>query len=477
MNLLKLQFVLLLLVCAVVLRAQKPNIVIIHTDEHNFRTLSCYREQMSQDQAYVWGKGLGVETPNIDRIANEGAICMNYYATSPVCGPSRASMMTGLYRQGTGVIKNGMDLRHDVPTFSQILKENGYATSYLGKWHLEEAPKYTFNIQYKAGWEDNTYMMSGGHNPYFHVTADGVKALNAKRYKDFPQDEVVHLTDYFVDKTLDVLERDKDKPFCVMVSIPDPHTPDYAKPPYHTMYDDMDLQMPKTMTPEYADIRPIWALGEKTEAKGFNVKALRQYFGMVKHIDDRVGDILQFLDDNNLVDNTIVVFTSDHGDMFFEHKKINKGISYEGSTKIPYVVRYPNKIPAGKVIRKAYTNADFAPTLIEMAGLKTQAKFDGEATAKDFFNKEQLVVDDRIVHMAEANQIWVGAVSRKYKLILTRKTEPWLFDLQRDPDEVVNYYKHPEYKAAAKEMMSVLKARMKQFDEPILDPKYKLIYE
>ena len=195
---------------------KKPNLVVIHTDEHNFRTLSCYRDNLPENEAYVWGKGLGVKTTNIDKIANEGAICMNYYASVPVCAPSRGSMLTGLYRRSHGVLKNGLPLKKDVKTIGHILSENGYATSYIGKWHLDESKEsYAFGIEYKGGFQDNEYMMTGGHAPYFHIKDGKIKAVvNEKRYESHPnKDEIEHLTDYFVDKTIDVINRDKDKPF------------------------------------------------------------------------------------------------------------------------------------------------------------------------------------------------------------------------------------------------------------------------
>ncbi|MGB5419446.1 sulfatase-like hydrolase/transferase, partial [Algibacter sp.] len=129
----------------------KPNLIIIHTDEHNFRTLSCYQDLMTEDQAFVWGKGNNSTTPNIDKIGQQGAIATSYYNSSPVCTPSRASLVTGLYPQATGAPKNGMHIREDIPTFATILRDQGYATSYVGKWHLAGHEKYTFGIKYKAG--------------------------------------------------------------------------------------------------------------------------------------------------------------------------------------------------------------------------------------------------------------------------------------------------------------------------------------
>ena len=112
---------------------QKPNVIIIQTDEHNLRTLGCYRELMSEDQAYVWGKGNKVETPHIDSLAKDGLICTNYFASSPVCTPSRASWVSGLYPQATGSPSNNHPLDDSIVTFAEVLLKRGYATSYLGK--------------------------------------------------------------------------------------------------------------------------------------------------------------------------------------------------------------------------------------------------------------------------------------------------------------------------------------------------------
>ena len=463
----------------------KPNLIIIHTDEHNFRTLSCYQKLLPENQAFVWGKGNNSKTPNIDKIANEGAIATSYYASSPVCTPSRASLVSGLYPQATGAPKNGLHISEAIPTFATILRDQGYATSYVGKWHLAGHEKYTFNIKYKAGFEDNRYMMRGGHAPYFKLSKDGavITGINEKVAAKLPKNEIVHVTDYFTDKTLEILKRDKDKPFALMLSIPDPHTPDVAKPPYDTMYDDMDFEAPKTMASEYTAIKPSWAT-DKTKNETIGEKsfenekeALKQYFGMVSHIDDSVGRILKFLEDNNLVENTIIIFTSDHGDMFFEHNRRNKGVPYEASSRIPFVIRYPNRIAAGKVINTAYTNVDFAPTILSLMNVKTDAKFHGLDTSNDFTNSEKVVDSDRITYFAKSGGWWVSAVNDRYKLVIDKKEKPYLFDLEKDPDELINFYYDKDYADLANRMQTELFKQLKKYDEPGLQNNQKYITE
>lgn len=149
--------------CQINGQKQKPNLIIIHTDEHNLRTIGAYRTTMVQEQAEIWGKGNVVETPNIDRIAKEGALALNWYAPSPVCTPSRASMVSGLYPVATGSPVNDMPMHDEVVTFAQILEDNGYATSYVGKWHLDGEGKPGFAPERKFGFTDNRYMFNRGH--------------------------------------------------------------------------------------------------------------------------------------------------------------------------------------------------------------------------------------------------------------------------------------------------------------------------
>ena len=459
----------------------RPNLLIIHTDEHSFRTLGCYRALMSEDQGFVWGTGNNVETPHIDVLAAQGALFPSYYATTPVCTPSRASLMTGLYPQTTGAPKNGMYLKKDIKTFAQVLQEQGYAMSYVGKWHLEgEGKKYTFNIKCNAGFDDNRYMMHGGHAPYFHLTPDGVQGTSVKAAAKLPQDELIHVTDYFTDRALEILERDKQKPFCLMLSIPDPHTPDHARPPYGSMYSHMEIQPPKTRDPELLKLKPQWGIGNEgdpNEGKPFIAEAVRQYFGMVKHIDDSVGRLMDFLEENELTDNTIVVFTADHGDMFFEHNRTNKGVAYEASTKIPFIIRYPDKIKPGKIIKKTYTNADFAPTILGLMGIPGMENVHGINDAVTLMNDAREIVDDRIIYITDDENEWVIAQDTCYKLVVSNTDKPWLLDLEKDPDEIINYYNQPEYSDIAAKLMAELKHQMHMYGELALEAEQPLIYE
>ncbi|MDF7823908.1 sulfatase [Pontiellaceae bacterium B12227] len=467
-------------------RAEQPNLLIIHTDEHNFRTLGCYRDLMSDDQSYVWGEGVKVDTPHIDSLARDGAIATSYYAASPVCTPSRASLVSGLYPVHTGSPSNDMPMHDDLVTFAEVLKNEGYATSYVGKWHLDGDAKPGFKPARKFGFADNRYMINRGHWKGLDHDENGkpiviglVPKKESSTFKVGDANEENFTTDFLVDRTLEIIERDKTKPFCVMLSIPDPHGPNQVRKPYDTMFADMHFQNPRTMDAMTEESAPGWVSikGRNSAEGGLKQEQMQWYFGMVKCIDDNVGRILNYLESQGLDENTIVVFSSDHGDLMGEHRKHNKGNPYEASAKIPFLIRWPGHIPSGKVVRSAQCNVDFAPMALSMMGVTNGLPvFHGKDTSAEYLSPRKEEQDDRIVYLSHAGSKWVAAVSRRYKLVLSVNDDPWLFDLEKDPDELNNFYTNPEYKQVAEKMQAGLVAQMERFKEPALE-KGGLIYE
>jgi arylsulfatase A-like enzyme len=420
----------------------KPNLLIIQTDEHNFRTLGCYREQLSHDQAFVWGEGNNVETPNIDYLAKNGVLFTKYYAATPVCSPSRGTLISGMYPQHTGVPKNDLPLNDELVTYSQVLSEAGYKTGFVGKWHLDGTGKPQWEPERKFGFDDNRYMFNRGHWKKFEDTAEGPKvgATNANGNPNYDlngADEKSFATDFLVDKTIAFMEENKDQPFSVYLSLPDPHGPDKVRAPYDNMYTHMNFEKPATFNLD-ASIAPSWAKPDKNPKLTHD-----QYFGMVKCIDDNVGEIISYLREANLLDKTIVVFTSDHGDLRAEHGKHNKGNPLEASAKIPFIVYYPSKIPAGTVVNNAFNTVDFAPTFLSFMDQKIPSQMEGRdfssllvnpATQKDFED----ITFMRSTGLGTEGS-WIAAVTSRYKLILSKTDEPWLIDMEMDPDEKINF--------------------------------------
>lgn len=450
---------------------EKSNLLIIQTDEHNFRTLGCYREQLSHDQAFVWGEGNNVETPNIDYLAKNGVLFTKYYAATPVCSPSRGTLISGMYPQHTGVPKNDLPLNDDLVTYSEVLGKNGYKTGFVGKWHLDGTGKPQWEPERKFGFDDNRYTFNRGHWKKYEDTAKG-PAVAAKNKKGAPSydldgaDEFSFSTDFLTDRAIAFMEENKEHPFSMYLSLPDPHGPDRVRPPYDSMYTHMKFEKPKTFNLDPLQA-PSWAKPAKNPKLTHD-----QYFGMVKCIDDNVGKIISYLREANLLDKTIIVFTSDHGDLRAEHGKHNKGNPLEASAKIPFIVYYPSKIPAGSVVENALNTVDFAPTFLNFMEQKIPSQMEGKDFSSLLINPDSQNNFDDITFMRStglgSEGSWISAVTSRYKLILSKSDEPWLIDMETDPDELVNFATDKASPEVVGDLAKKLNEYAQKHDDPFL---------
>ncbi len=449
----------------------KPNLLIIQTDEHNFRTLGCYREQLSHKQAYVWGDGNNVETPNIDYLAKNGVLFTKFYAATPVCSPSRGSLISGMYPQHTGVPKNDLPLNDGIISYSEILGKNGYKTGFIGKWHLDGKGKPEWKPKRNFGFDDNRYMYNRGHWKKMEDTSEGpvVAATNAKG-NPTPElngaDENSFTTDYLTNKTIAFIEENKEKPFSMYLSFPDPHGPDRVRSPYSEMYSGMDFKAPPTY-----DVKPEDAPGWAKPAKNASLNHA-QYFGMIKCIDDNIGRIITSLRENQLLDKTIIIFTSDHGDLRAEHHRHNKGNPFETSAKVPFIVYYPAKIPAGSVVKNALSTVDFAPTFLSFLGQKIPSQMEGRDFSDLLVNPQNQDSFEDIAFMRSTGLpdegSWTAAVTSRYKLVLSKNDIPWLIDMKTDPDELINYAKDPAKSGVVKQLAQKLQEYAQKHSDPFL---------
>ena len=452
-----------LFTCRRLLAVEKArlNLVVIHTDEHNFRTLGCYRALMAGEQALMWGPSV-VETPHIDWIARSGAVCTRFYGTTPVCSPSRSAFVSGRYPQNTPVTTNNIPMSDDVVTFAEVLRRQGYATGYAGKWHLDGTGKPQWAPQRKFGFQDNRYMFNRGHWKQLEDTPKGprVKARSAQggpNYNVAGADAKSFTTDFLAEKTVEFINAHKDGPFCFMVSIPDPHGPNTVRPPYDTMYDPSKLTAPASMS-KPAEGVPSWAT--KVRA-GWTGKPMALYYGMVKCIDDNVGKILSALRTAGVLEKTVVVFTADHGDLCGEHGRDNKGVPLEGSAKIPFVMYCPGKVRPGTVVKEALSCVDFLPTVISLMRFKTAGKEEGRDASGLFTGKPPADWKDIafIRGTGKGDSVnWLAAVTSRYKLVLSPRDEPWLIDLQKDPNELVNLFQDAAHRETVRKLAADLVA-------------------
>ncbi len=449
----------------------KPNLLIIQTDEHNFRTLGCYREQLSHEQAFMWGDGNNVETPNIDYLAKNGVLFTKYYAATPVCSPSRGTLISGMYPQHTGVPKNDLPLNDNIVSYSEVLGNNGYKTGFIGKWHLDGTGKPQWEPERDFGFADNRYMYNRGHWKKLEDTPEGpiVATTNNNGTPNYDldgADETTFTTDFLTDKTIEFIEENKDNPFSMYLSYPDPHGPDRVRAPYDGMYTAMNFEKPRTFNLD-ASIVPSWAKPEKNPKLTHD-----QYFGMIKCIDDNIGRLITYLREKELLDKTIIVFTSDHGDLRAEHGKHNKGNPLEASAKIPFVVYYPAKIPAGTVVENAINTVDFAPTLLTFMDQKVPSQMEGRDFSNLLTNPESQDSFEDITFMRSTGLSdqgnWTAAVTSRYKLILSKNDIPWLIDMETDPDELINFINESDKTSIVKELANKLNEYAERHSDPFL---------
>ena len=436
----------------------RPNLLVIHTDEHHFGTLGCYGGQI-------------VKTPNIDWLREHGALCTSFYATTPVCSPSRAAFVSGRYPQNTPVVTNNIPIDDEIVTFAEILRRQGYATGYAGKWHLDGQGKPQWAPERKFGFDDNRFMFNRGHWKKMEDTPSGprVAARNKQgrpTYGVETANEKSFTTDWLANKAIEFIESRKREPFCYMVSIPDPHGPNTVRPPYDTMFADVQVPIPATLH-KTDDQTPKWAPKDEGATEKSLARIMPAYYGMVKCIDDNVGRILHTLRRNDLMDNTIVVFTADHGDLCGEHGRLNKGVVYEGSAKIPFVMFYPNKIKAGTVVNQALSCVDFLPTIISLMGLETAGREEGRDASALFTGNVPADWKDVAFLRGTSKRGWLAAVTDDYKLVYSPQDRPWLFDLNKDPDELTNFFDDPDYRDVVKRLTGELIRYCKEHNDPV----------
>lgn len=450
-------------------QTDRPNLLVIHTDEQNFRTLGCYRKLMIKDLAEMWGPTV-CETPNIDWLADNGAVATRFYATTPVCSPSRGAFVSGRYPQNNAVVSNSGTLADDTVTFGEALRKTGYATGYAGKWHIGGNGRPQWAPEPKFGFTDNRYMFNRGHWKQLEDTPQGPRVIDIEKYSIVGANEENFTTDFLADKTVDFINEHKDEPFCYMLSIPDPHGPNSVRAPYDTLYANKPFEAPATMNKSTEDM-PWW--GQKHEAlkRGFRPDSMAQYFGMVKCIDDNVGKILGAVRKAGLIEKTIILFTSDHGDMCFEHARINKSIPFEASAKVPFVLYSPGQIEAGLVVNEALGCVDFLPTILDLMGVKSPGTEEGRSAAALFTDKVPADWNDIAIFRSSGTGAgWLAAATKRHKLVVTSDSSPWLFDMEKDPHELKNFFAEP----ASREIVRDLSTQLLAYCEKHKDPRIKL---
>lgn len=465
--------------------ADRPNILIIHTDEHNFRTLGCYRQGLSPAEAFPWGEGVAVETPHIDRLAARGVLFSHCYATSPVSSPSRASFLTGLYAPKNGVFTNDMVLNPEVPTFAELLRQQGYATGYIGKLHLNGKGRPEWHSARDFGFTDNRYMYNRGHWKKI-VERNGLPEF-LPHAPASTADATTYPTDYLTDRAIEFIQAHRDSAFCCVLAIPDPHSANRVRPPYDRMYAGLPFRTPRSAETDTTGM-PAWCHGNRYPED--QPEDMAAYFGMIKCIDDNIGRLINRLEETGLLDKTMIIFTADHGDMCGQHGLINKSVPMDDAARVPLIVSYPALLPEGIRVEPVVSVVDFAPSLLTLLNIDTSRSFDGRELSELWKGNKlparyadvtfmrapttTMVESDWDESRTAKRSLWVAAVTSRYKLIFSENPgdRPWLTDLARDPDEIENRFDDPAYRPVVRRLSeALLDYGRRQQDPRVSHPK------
>ncbi|MDO8544779.1 MAG: sulfatase [Opitutaceae bacterium] len=472
----------------------RPNILWIMSDDHAANGIGAYGGRLAPLNP----------TPNIDRLAREGVRLTNTFCTNSICTPSRATLLTGQYSHVNGVrtLNDPLPIAHQ--TLPPLIREAGYTTAMIGKWHLHEEPATFdyYSVLPGQGWYAN---------PVFLQKDKGTWPNNEFRFQGGYDNK--NSEDAVADLSLAWLKRrDKSKPFFLMCHFKAPHDNFENAERYDFLYDDAKIPEPESLwrTPNHGS--------EATKGTGTSVgkrntrrnmghhmfvdpklpdddykrvayqRYLKKYLRCVKGVDDNVGRLLAYLTESGELDRTVILYTSDQGFMLGEHDYIDKRWMYEESQRVPFLARYPKTIRAGTTSDAIVNNVDFAETLLDFAGAQIPATMQGRSARPVLEGRTPADWPTATyyrywMHMAHHdNPAHYGIRTKDHKLIFfyglpldaagaqKNPTPPgWeLYDLRRDPQELKNVYADPAYAGTVKQLKAELlrlKTRIGDTDE------------
>jgi arylsulfatase A-like enzyme len=438
---------------------KQPNIVFVFADQFRSMEMGCYG-------------GTGVATPNFDKLAAEGVRFTNAISTSPICSPYRAMMLTGNYPVKNGMVTNDHFMKNPTPYFAEACKTAGYKTGYIGKWHID-------------GYDRTGYIPKERRHGFdFWRTLECTHSYNASIY--YHQDETEPRTWEGYDAVSQteeacnyIKENSGQEPFCLFLSWGPPHGPYYAPKKYMDQIDVDKIELRKNVD-DFAAAEKLYRECDTYLSDGYQKnrgirlpfmldksnEQLRQwyhgYYASIAAIDDLFGDIYKTLEETGQLENTIVVFTSDHGDNLGSHRQHEKDLPYEESISIPFIIRYPEKIEAGLETDALLAPIDVMPTILSLANVACPEVdgLDMSASAKgEDGNLRDAVLLMKTLWMGSVYTTsgvgpWRGLRTKRYTYARNSHTmEPWmLFDNEKDPYQYNNLVDEPEYSELVKKL-------------------------
>lgn len=450
----------------------KPNILFLMADDHAAHAIGAYGGQLAKLDP----------TPTLDRLAREGVLLTNVFCTNSICTPSRATLMTGQYSHVNGVKTLNGSIPEPQQHLARLIKSAGYETAMIGKWHLEAEP---------AAFDFYTVLPGQGSyfNPLFCVRGSKPWPQNTFRASGY---DSTHSSDAITDISLKWLKerKQKDKPFFLMHHFKAPHDNFENAERYDWLYEDVEIPEPESLRNrgkhgplqrerfgtsvgkrntrrnmgQHMFVNPKLA-DDEYQRQAYQ-RYLKKYLRCVRGVDDNIARLIEHLEATGELDNTLIVYTSDQGFMLGEHDYIDKRWMYEESLRMPFLVRYPKTIPAGKKLDAIINNVDFAPTLLAFAGVAKPEFMQGRSFQNMLEGKPepadwpQATYYRYWMHMAHHdNPAHLGIRTKEFKLIhfygqpldaagaIDSPTDPYweLYDLRTDPQEMSNVIADPAY--------------------------------
>lgn len=465
-------------------KAPRPNILFVMTDDQAISDMSCYGNPI-------------LRTPNMDRLAAGGVRFQNCFVTNSLCAPSRATVLTGAYSHVHG-IRGNSEARDSVermdpklPTYPQLLQQAGYRTGIVGKWHLPHNP---------VGFDH--WSVLPGQGLYFDP--DFIVNGERKKMKGYA-------TDVTTEMALDFLRGDRSKPFCLIYQHKAPHRPFKPAPRHAHLYNDVELPYPKTFNDHYSTRRVAkeaedmrfdvslagdykdlpQGLSQADRKKWIYQRFVKDHYRAINGIDENLGRVLDLLDQQGQTEDTLILYTSDNGFFLGEHGWYDKRFMYEPSLRIPLLVRYPRLGVQGKVVDAMAMNIDFAPTMLDFAGVKVPSTMQGKSLRPvltgtkpadwrtsvyySYYDNSWKLRDAPREAMADPSFEFFtphrvgphrGVRTAGHTLIEYYGDSYWeLFDLEKDPEQVRNVYGDPSYAGIAAGMTQELRRLQTQYGD------------
>ncbi len=438
--------------------SQRPNLIYVFADQ--LRARSC-----------GYAGDARARTPNLDAFAAQSRNFTNAVSGHPVCAPYRASLLTGKYTTGTGMVINELRINPNQRCFAHVLTDAGYETAYIGKWHLwanelghHDDPKnaYIPPGPYRLGFDDFWAAYNFHHSyvdAYYH--ADSPERVVMRGYEPDGQ------TDLAIEQLGRLAE--SDAPFALFLSYGTPHDPwisDNVPEAYEALFRDVAFSLPPNYCPENDPHADGWATLSEEERQQLT-DWMRVTYAMVANLDWNLGRLLDAIDALDLSEETIVVFTSDHGELFGAHGRHAKNIFYDEAVRVPFLVRWPDRVPAGSTADVCLNTPDIMPTLLTLMDLPVPEGVEGMDLSHCALDEAGPEPEAALMMGTGATAIfadgheWRALRSKRYTYAVYRVDgQELLFDNQEDPYQMRNLVDDPAHTAVLAEFRELLRARM-----------------